>query len=111
MPRRTLVLVLVKRLMDAGHSLEDMNSAFQAIKTPPPDFQDLESVVGKSMYLAVDGLEIPIEEFKVNESFYPFDYDEDSNNSVRADKTSISDDLDKSVPLDTSAFLLRCCFE
>ncbi|GIY00178.1 hypothetical protein CDAR_20101 [Caerostris darwini] len=30
----------VKRLMDAGHPLEDMYPAFQSIRTLPPDFQE-----------------------------------------------------------------------
>ncbi|GIY00703.1 retrovirus-related Pol polyprotein from transposon TNT 1-94 [Caerostris extrusa] len=84
----------VKRLMDAGHPLEDMYPEFQSIRTLPPDFQvteinvneladkfnwiidtavtqhfcnnanlftDLQSTVGKSMSLAVGGLESPIE--------------------------------------------------
>ncbi|GBM88859.1 hypothetical protein AVEN_86115-1 [Araneus ventricosus] len=47
-------------------------------------------------------------EFKVNEPFNSFDYDEDSNNSVRADKTLSSDNSDKSIPI-TSATNLRSC--
>ncbi|GIY63677.1 retrovirus-related pol polyprotein from transposon tnt 1-94 [Caerostris extrusa] len=35
----------VKRLMDAGHSLEDMYPAFQSIRTLPPDFQGIVQIL------------------------------------------------------------------
>ncbi|GIY17442.1 hypothetical protein CDAR_1931 [Caerostris darwini] len=76
----------VKRLMDAGHPFEDMYPAFQSIRTLPPDFQ----------------------EFRVNEPLASYDYDDDSNFSNRPEKTTISDDLDKSAP-DTSSSILKPC--
>ncbi|GIY39392.1 uncharacterized protein CDAR_548321 [Caerostris darwini] len=47
-------------------------------------------------------------EFRVNKPLTSYDYDDDSNDSNRPEKTTISDDLDKSVP-DTSAFNLKPC--
>ncbi|GIY84479.1 copia protein [Caerostris extrusa] len=44
----------------------------------------------------------------VNEPLTSYDYDDNSNDSNRPEKTTISDDLDKSVP-DTSASNLKPC--
>ncbi|GIY50047.1 retrovirus-related Pol polyprotein from transposon TNT 1-94 [Caerostris extrusa] len=47
-------------------------------------------------------------EFRANEPLTSYDYDGDSTVSNRLEKTTISDDLDKSVP-DTSSSILKPC--
>ncbi|GIX75499.1 uncharacterized protein CDAR_298591 [Caerostris darwini] len=47
-------------------------------------------------------------EFRVNEDLTSYDYDNDSTDSNRPEKTTITDDLDKSFP-DTSSSNLKPC--
>ncbi|GIY11586.1 uncharacterized protein CDAR_164481 [Caerostris darwini] len=47
-------------------------------------------------------------EFRVNEPLASYDYEDDSNDSNRPEKTTISNDLDKLVP-DTSPSNLKPC--
>ncbi|GIX67464.1 uncharacterized protein CDAR_110431 [Caerostris darwini] len=174
-----------KRLMDAGHLLEDIYPAFQSIRTLPPDFQEYAINLNQTpyelyfghkpnvSYFRVFGCHVYVgtpkqlrkkldlrckhgiilgyarltrgyriwlleqqklietcnvcfdeskrlangilnftnlnnknwTEFKVNEPLTPYDYDDDSN---CLEKTTIGDNLDKSVP-DTSSSKLKPC--